>query len=149
MYDWPLENLTDWELNRAPNFTRQEYHALLLIEKVEVKIAFAKVSVNIAIQKLQDALKALPWPPHEVQVWCRKINPEFGMLLDDILSARKVDPDLRQIWAEDHPEYAAYFNVAMEYNGRKAALRMLNNQHAKITAGMLQKKKKKTAQSKL
>lgn len=149
MYNWQLEILTDWERNQALNFTHPQYRALFPIEKIEVKIAFAKVAVNIAIEKLRAAFDALPWPPHEVQIWCKKINTEFGMLFDNILSARKVNPDLRQIWIEDHTEYETYGDVVNEYRGRQVALRMYRNKHERITAAVLQKKRKKTANSEL
>ena len=149
MYDWPPEILTDWERNVAPHFTPQQYRELNATDKIDVKIAYAKVSINIAIVKLQAALKALPWPPHEVQVWCRAINPEFGMALNGVMSARRVDENLRQIYSEDHPEYKAYFFASQDYEGKLAALSMYRNKYAQIDYKMKKKSKKNTAQSEL
>jgi len=149
MYDWQPEILTDWERDVAPYFTSQQYRELNATDKIDVKIAFAKVSINIAIVKLQATFDALPWPPHEVQLWTKAIHSDFGKLLDGIASHRPVDPNLRQIYFEDHEEYSKYYEAGLELEHRQAALSMYRNKYAKIEAHMKKKSKKKTATSEL
>ena len=139
MTDFPRHTLSEWE-QRALEFTPAEYFALLDIEKVEVQIARAKVAVNAALYKLEEAAAALPYPMADVDLHCEALEKSD-------LAVHRPETGRRKLYLEEHPEYLVYMRAAAEKDARLAGLSMFKGKLARMEAAITKKQSKRKSRT--
>lgn len=132
-YQWHEHTLTEWEI-RSLDFTIEMWRGLLPIERLEMHIAQLKTNINTAVDGLHVLLKALPYPPHTVQLTSQNIP-------DDCKPPNEAGLPLVDV--DEHPEYVEYMEAINGHAALTASLKALNKKLLRLNEDITKKQSKR------